>query len=117
MTEAFTNYAGDQLPTSVLPTSTPATRSATPMRRHSSARTPPSWTTARPTRGSPITAWIKESSTEYTYTSTRTGQDVVNDQHTNVLVRLDGNFPGGTVTLRYQFELDGDTIQRLAIEV
>ena len=32
-------------------------------------------------------------------------------------IRLDGNFPGGTVTLRYQFELEEDQITRLEIEV
>jgi hypothetical protein len=34
-----------------------------------------------------------------------------------VQVRLDGNFPGGTVTLRYRFDLRAGLIDRLAIEV
>lgn len=64
-----------------------------------------------------ISAWIETSATEYTYTSTRIGQHVADDNHVVVQIRLDGNFPGGTVTLRYQFELHAGLIKRLAIEV
>lgn len=64
-----------------------------------------------------ITAWIERSSTEYTYASTRIGQHVTDESHPVVQIRLDGNFPGGTVTLRYRFELQGGLISRLAIEV
>lgn len=64
-----------------------------------------------------ISAWIEHSSSEYTYTSTRVGQRVTDATHAVVQVRLDGNFPGGTVTLRYQFELASGLIGRLAIEV
>ncbi|QAY73660.1 nuclear transport factor 2 family protein [Agromyces protaetiae] len=67
--------------------------------------------------GDAIDAWIRESSTEYTYTSTRIGQELVDDDHAVVLVRLDGDFPGGTVTLRYGFELRDGRIDRLAITV
>ncbi|MGW5159348.1 nuclear transport factor 2 family protein [Nonomuraea wenchangensis] len=62
-----------------------------------------------------IRAWIQRSSHEYTYTSTRLGQHLPDDAHAIVLVRLDGNFPGGTVTLRYRFEHDGTLITRLTI--
>ena len=64
-----------------------------------------------------IRGWIQDSATEYTYTSTRIGQQIADEKHANVRIRLDGSFPGGTVTLHYQFELAGDTIRRLAIEV
>lgn len=64
-----------------------------------------------------ITAWIERASSEYAYTSTRIGQHVDGEAHAVVQVRLDGNFPGGTVILRYQFELHGGLINRLAIEV
>ena len=64
-----------------------------------------------------IAAWIERSSGEYEYTSTRIGQRRDDDAHVVVQIRLDGNFPGGTVTLRYQFELRDDRISRLAIEV
>ena len=64
-----------------------------------------------------ITAWIEQSSSEYTYTVTRTGQRVGTDGDVVLQVRLDGTFPGGTVTLRYQFQLEEDLISRLVIEV
>lgn len=46
---------------------------------------------------------------------TRIGQLVEGDR-VEVLVRLDGNFPGGTVTLRHCFELAGGAIRALTIE-
>lgn len=64
-----------------------------------------------------IRDWLERSSTEYTYTSTRVAQQIVDDDHTVVHVRLDGNFPGGTVTLRFQFTHRAGLISRLAIEV
>lgn len=63
-----------------------------------------------------ITAWLQNSATEYSYTSTRIGQHSTDSRHPTVLIRLDGNFPGGTATVHYRFELDGDRIRRLAIE-
>lgn len=64
-----------------------------------------------------ISAWIEKASSEYTYTSTRIGQQVADETHAVVQIRLDGNFPGGTVTLRYQFELQAGLINQLTIEV
>jgi len=64
-----------------------------------------------------IGAWIESSSSEYAYTATRIGQHILDDTHAVVHVRLDGNFPGGTVTLRYQFEHRSGVIDRLAIKV
>ncbi|MFF0503854.1 nuclear transport factor 2 family protein [Streptomyces fimicarius] len=64
-----------------------------------------------------IRAWAEKSSTEFTYTSTRIGQRIADDRQVVVRVRLDGNFPGGTVTLRYRFVLDAGLIGNLAIEV
>ncbi|WP_420120275.1 nuclear transport factor 2 family protein [Nakamurella sp.] len=64
-----------------------------------------------------ITAWIHSSSTEYTYSSTRIGHEVTDGNHADVQVRLDGDFPGGTVVLRYRFDLDAGRIGRLTIEV
>jgi hypothetical protein len=67
--------------------------------------------------GDAISAWIEQSSGEYRYTSTRIGQWVASETTAVVQVRLDGNFPGGTVTLRYRFDLRAGLIDRLAIEV
>ncbi|MEJ6549998.1 MULTISPECIES: nuclear transport factor 2 family protein [unclassified Corynebacterium] len=64
-----------------------------------------------------IGTWIERTSGEYDYVSTRTGQRHDDDTHVTVQVRLDGNFPGGTVTLRYQFTLDKNLIGGLVIEV
>ncbi len=64
-----------------------------------------------------IGAWIERSSDEYEYTATRIGQRTDDELSITVQIRLDGNFPGGTVTLRYQFELEEDQITRLEIEV
>ncbi|GAB3601208.1 nuclear transport factor 2 family protein [Microbacterium tumbae] len=64
-----------------------------------------------------IDDWLENSSAEYTYTSSRIGQRVVDDARAVVQIRLDGDFPGGTVILRYQFELRDGRIVRLAIEV
>ncbi|UFU07467.1 nuclear transport factor 2 family protein [Ruania halotolerans] len=64
-----------------------------------------------------IGEWIERASGEYEYTSTRIGQRQEDDAHITVQIRLDGNFPGGTVTLRYHFELDDQGITRLTIEV
>ncbi len=118
MTEAFTDYRSDQLPKVVL-----AYLDAHDEQRAADAAShfAPDATVlddGNTYEGiAAIRAWIQDSSTEYTYTSTRIAQHVPDDRHTTVRIRLDGNFPSGTVTLRYQFELDGDTIQRLAIEV
>lgn len=64
-----------------------------------------------------IGAWVERAASEYTYTSTRIGQRVDGDARAVVQIQLDGDFPGGTVTLRYQFELEAGLIVRLAIEV
>lgn len=64
-----------------------------------------------------ITAWVEQTSTAFTYTVTRLDQQVAAPGTALVRVRLDGDFPGGTATLRYRFELDDDQIRRLEIAV
>lgn len=64
-----------------------------------------------------IGAWIERSASEYEYTTTRLGQAWQDAAHVTVQTRVTGNFPGGTVTLRHQFELEEDRIARLVIEV
>lgn len=64
-----------------------------------------------------ISAWIGTSSTEFTYTSSRLDQQIVDGRRVVVRVRLDGNFPGGTVVLHHRFELAGSLIEHLVIEV
>ncbi|WP_425864770.1 nuclear transport factor 2 family protein [Arthrobacter sp. TWP1-1] len=64
-----------------------------------------------------VSAWLQKAASEITFTSMRTGQMVDDEIHPVVQIRLEGNFPGGTVTLRYQFELHVGLISRLAIEI
>jgi len=64
-----------------------------------------------------IGAWMEKSSSAYTYTSTRIGQRVIDDSRVVVRARLDGNFPGGTATLRFQFDVLSGLIARMVIEV
>ncbi len=64
-----------------------------------------------------IQSWIENSASEYTWTNTPIGQQITDAETVTVRVRVDGTFPGGTVVLRYQFELAGSTIRRLAIAV
>lgn len=64
-----------------------------------------------------ISAWIATSSTEFTYTSSRLDQQIVDGRRVVVRVRLDGNFPGGTVVLHHRFELKDALIEHLVIEV
>lgn len=64
-----------------------------------------------------IGAWIDHSSSEFEFVSTRIGQLNAETDKPVVLVRVDGNFPGGTVALRYQFEIAEGLIVRLVIEV
>lgn len=63
-----------------------------------------------------VGAWTSRTSTEFTYTTTRIGQQVVDAEHATVVVRIDGDFPGGTATLAQHFELAGDLVSRLVIE-
>lgn len=118
MTDSFTAYAPRALPAPVL-----AYLDAHDENRHADAAavfTPDATVLDDGTTYEgigAIRAWIETSATEYTYTSTRIGQQVADDNHVVVQIRLDGDFPGGTVTLRYQFELHAGLIRRLAIEV
>jgi len=118
MTEAFTGYEPTALPAPVV-----AYLDAHDERRHAdTAATFAADATVLDDGNTyegidAIAAWIARSSSEYSYTSTRIGQQVAGDDRAVVQIRLDGDFPGGTVTLRYQFELQDELIRRLAIEV
>lgn len=62
-----------------------------------------------------IAGWIEHSSRQFTYTTTRLHHRTTEDGAVVVRVRLDGNFPGGTVELDHRFDLDGDRIRHLRI--
>ena len=65
-----------------------------------------------------IAQWLGHSSTEYTYTIEPIAAQVIDDTHYVVTQHLEGNFPGGTVDLRYQFTLNGNgtLIEQLTIK-
>lgn len=61
-----------------------------------------------------VADWIAESTTTWTYTTTRLRQRV-DGPTVRVVVRIDGDFPGGTATLRQEFTVDQGRISRLHI--
>lgn len=61
-----------------------------------------------------IRQWIANASTQYRYTSTPFAM-TQEDGRTVVTSRLEGNFPGSPVDLRYRFALAGDQIAALEI--
>ena len=62
-----------------------------------------------------IRQWLHKTSTEYTYTRTLLDVESTGTDAWRVRNRLEGNFPGGVVDLRYEFVLDGEKISRLSI--
>lgn len=66
---------------------------------------------------SEISNWVHTAEGEFTYTTTFQRAYTEGDRVT-VVNRLEGNFPGGLVDLRYQFSLTTDgLIAELVIEV
>ena len=63
-----------------------------------------------------IRAWVARSATEYTYTTTVTAAYRGDQDHFDVLHRLEGDFPGGVADLHYRFTLRDGHIARLVIE-
>ncbi|SFJ65472.1 SnoaL-like domain-containing protein [Amycolatopsis sacchari] len=63
-----------------------------------------------------IAAWLRRSASEYTYTSTLTGTERVDDDHYVATHHLEGDFPGGVVDLHFRFTLHNGLIERLVIE-
>ena len=62
-----------------------------------------------------IRDWLANSSTEFSYTRTCTGADAVAADTWLVTNRLEGDFPGGVVDLRYRFVLADGLISELEI--
>ncbi len=62
-----------------------------------------------------IRSWLIKTSNEYTFTRTLIDVSSTGDGHWLVRNRLEGNFPGGVVDLRYDFTLDDEHISRLSI--
>jgi len=62
-----------------------------------------------------IRAWLNKTNSEYTFTRTLLGVEAVGAGGWEVRNRLEGNFPGNVVDLRYRFTVDGDKITSLVI--
>ncbi|WSW01821.1 nuclear transport factor 2 family protein [Streptomyces sp. NBC_01006] len=52
-----------------------------------------------------IEQWLSRSATEFTYTIELTGAQKTGATHYTATHHLEGDFPGGTVDLRYEFAL------------
>jgi hypothetical protein len=62
-----------------------------------------------------IRQWLTKTSTEFTYTRTLISGEQASDGSWEVRNRLEGDFPGNVVDLRYRFELDRGHIASLTI--
>jgi uncharacterized protein (TIGR02246 family) len=62
-----------------------------------------------------IRAWRENVASVYEYTTDVVELTAAGNGQYAARVHLEGNFPGGTVDLRYRFTIDHDTISRLEI--
>jgi hypothetical protein len=62
-----------------------------------------------------IRQWLVKTSAEYIFTRTLLGVEFSGVDSWLVRNRLEGNFPGGVVELRYEFTVEGGLITRLSI--
>jgi ketosteroid isomerase-like protein len=62
-----------------------------------------------------IRAWQVGPASKYTYTTEVTGFDVTGEDRYRATGRLEGNFPGGTADLKFDFTISGELISRLEI--
>jgi uncharacterized protein (TIGR02246 family) len=62
-----------------------------------------------------IREWRENVASVYEFTTELVGVEAGGEGKYVARVHLEGNFPGGTVDLRYHFTVDGDSIRRLEI--
>ena len=62
-----------------------------------------------------IAQWREGTISTWTYTTTVTGSERLDDGLCRVEVRVEGDFPGGVADLGFAFVLDGDLIASLTI--
>ncbi len=62
-----------------------------------------------------IRRFVSEAGTEFSYTTELVAAERNDDVHWIATNRLEGDFPGGVVDLRYRFAMDGDLIAELVI--
>lgn len=62
-----------------------------------------------------IRAFLSEAGTQFEFTTELVGAERVDHTHWVAVQRLEGDFPGGVVELRYRFVLVGDLVAELVI--
>jgi hypothetical protein len=62
-----------------------------------------------------IRGFLTTAGTEFTYTTTLVAAERTDATHWVAVHRLEGDFPGGVVDLRYRFAMAGDLIAELVI--
>ncbi|MGY1690628.1 nuclear transport factor 2 family protein [Geodermatophilus sp. SYSU D01105] len=62
-----------------------------------------------------VHGFLSRAGVEFSYTTTLVAAERIDDAHWVAVNRLEGDFPGGVVDLRYRFALDGDLIAELVI--
>jgi hypothetical protein len=62
-----------------------------------------------------IRDFLSKAGSQFTYTTTLVGAERTDDAHWVAVHRLEGDFPGGVVDLRYRFAMDGDLVAELII--
>ena len=62
-----------------------------------------------------IRGFLSRAGAEFTYTTTLVAAERTDDAHWVATNRLEGDFPGGVVDLRYRFAMDGDLVAELVI--
>ncbi|MGY1739599.1 MULTISPECIES: nuclear transport factor 2 family protein [unclassified Blastococcus] len=62
-----------------------------------------------------IRRFLSHAGAEFSYTTELVGAERDDDAHWVAVLRLEGDFPGGVVALRYRFAMDGDRIAGLVI--
>ncbi len=112
-------------PQAIEPTQLPATIRAY-LAAHAAGETDAAARTFAPTaavtdeghtyRGSQeVLEFLRKGGSQYTYTTELIGAERTDDQHWVAVNRLEGDFPGGVVDLRYRFTLSDDLITELVI--
>jgi hypothetical protein len=62
-----------------------------------------------------IRDFLSRAGAEFTYTTTLLAAERTDDAHWVATNRLEGDFPGGVVDLRYRFAMEGDLVAELVI--
>ena len=62
-----------------------------------------------------VLGFLRHSGSEFTYTTELIAAERIDDAHWVAVNRLEGDFPGGVVDLRYRFTMAGDLIAELVI--